>query len=98
MIFSPLVLALLPFASAAVHKLKLHKLPPVAPNALLDTAYLAQKYGVQRQVPFMGSGGAGRRLQQENLEDLYWTQEEIQGGHNVPLTSRSCYDCGRHAS
>lgn len=101
MIFSPLVLALLPFASAAVHKLKLHKLPPVAPNAnpQLETAYLAQKYGVQSQLPFiMGSGGAGRRLQQQNSEGLYWTQEEIQGGHSVPLTSMSHFDCGRHAS
>jgi len=87
MIFSPLVLALLPFASAAVHRLKLHKLPPVTPNTQLETAYLAEKYGVQRQLPIIGSGGAGRRLQLENDEELYWTQEEIQGGHGVPLTN-----------
>ena len=89
MIFSPLVLALLPFASASVHKLKLHKFPDVTPNHQLETAYLAQKYGVQRQLPIIGSGGAGRRLQLENEEELYWTQEEIQGGHGVPLTSMS---------
>jgi saccharopepsin len=98
MIFSPLVLALLPFASAAVHKLKLHKLPPVAPNAQLETAYLAEKYGVQRQLPLMGSGGAGRRVQLENSEDLYWSQGGIQGGHGVPLTSLSLFYCGPHAS
>lgn len=96
MIFSPLVLALLPFASASVHRLKLHKLPSVTPNTQLETAYLAEKYGVQRQLPIIGSGGAGRRLQLENAEELYWTQEEIQGGHGVPLTSMSGFYRTRH--
>ncbi|KAK2466242.1 hypothetical protein APHAL10511_001884 [Amanita phalloides] len=88
MIFSPLVLALLPLAGAKVHKLKLNKLPSVVPNPQLETAYLAEKYGAQLQTPILGAGGAGRHLQfDQNGEQIYWTQEEIQGGHNVPLNN-----------
>jgi len=80
---------LLPLVSAELHRLKLHKIPPVANNPALETAYLAEKYGVQAQAPLMGAGGSGRRLRPNNGEDdLFWTQEQsINGGHNVPLTN-----------
>ncbi|PFH52760.1 hypothetical protein AMATHDRAFT_1807 [Amanita thiersii Skay4041] len=89
MIISPLLISLLPFAAASVHKFKLHKITPVANNPQLETAYLAEKYGSsQPQFPLMGAGGAGRRLQQDNNgEQLFWTQEQITGGHNVPLNN-----------
>ncbi|OJA19016.1 hypothetical protein AZE42_00360 [Rhizopogon vesiculosus] len=84
-------LILLPFASAGVHKLKLNKLPQVSPGHALETAYLAEKYGVQtpyQQLPLMGAGGAGRHIRpQSDDDDLFWTQEIINGGHNVPLTN-----------
>ncbi|OAX43459.1 Asp-domain-containing protein [Rhizopogon vinicolor AM-OR11-026] len=84
-------LVLLPFASAGVHKLKLNKLPQVSPGHALETAYLAEKYGVQtpyQQLPLMGAGGAGRHIRpQSDDDDLFWTQEIINGGHNVPLTN-----------
>ena len=92
-IVSPLLLALLPFVTASrLHKLKLHKLPPVANNPALESAYLAEKYGAlpQIQLPLMGLGGSGRRLERpttDGLEQLFWTQEEVKGGHPVPLTS-----------
>jgi len=86
-------LVLLPFASAGVHKLKLNKLPQVSPGHALETAYLAEKYGVPapyQQLPLMGAGGAGRNVRpQTDDDDLFWTQEIINGGHNVPLTSMS---------
>lgn len=83
---------LLPLVSAEIHRLKLHKIPPVANNPGLETAYLAEKYGVQSQAPLMGAGGSGRRLRVDGDEDLYWTQEEaLKGGHGVPLTSRHNY-------
>lgn len=83
---------LLPYAAAAgVHKLKLKKLDTVPVNPSLEGAYLATKYGAQAptQMPLLGSGGQGRRLDSQPIrDDLYWTQEEIiNGGHNVPLTS-----------
>ncbi|KAJ8596008.1 Asp-domain-containing protein [Rhizopogon salebrosus TDB-379] len=84
-------LVLLPFASAGVHKLKLNKLPQVSPGHALETAYLAEKYGGQapyQQLPLMGAGGAGRNLRPHTEDDdLFWTQEIINGGHNVPLTN-----------
>lgn len=92
-------LLLLPYVAAGgVHKLKLKKLPPVSSNPALESAYLAEKYGAQSpaQMPLAGSGGAGRRIRLarpgENEEDLYWTQREqvLNGGHGVPLTSKSC--------
>ena len=99
MIFSVLTpLLLLPFASAAgVHKLKLHKLALENTNPLLETAYLSEKYGAQLQLPLMGAGGSGRQLRvsrpsvNDNGEDLFWTQEMINGGHNVPLSSKSIF-------
>ncbi|KAA1466404.1 aspartic peptidase A1 [Dentipellis sp. KUC8613] len=97
MILSALApLLLLPYAaSAGVHKLKLKKLPPVANNPALESAYLAEKYGAQapQQMPLMGSGGAGRRVRLarpgEDGEDLFWTQDDVRtkGGHTVPLTN-----------
>ncbi|KAG1907147.1 Asp-domain-containing protein [Suillus fuscotomentosus] len=83
-------LCLLPFASAGVHKLKLNKLPQVSPGHALETAYLAEKYGAApyQQLPLMGAGGAGRHIRPPTGEDdLFWTQEVINGGHDVPLTN-----------
>jgi len=83
----------LPFVAAdGIHKLKLQKLPPAINNPFLETAYLAQKYGAvgPTQVPMMGAGGAGRRFARpgkKNGED-FWTQEELKGGHGVPLSSK----------
>jgi saccharopepsin len=88
MIISPLFLCLLPFVFAEVHKFKLHKIPPAAYNPQLETAYLAEKYRSLSQLPLMGSGGSGRQLQLDsNGEHLYWTQEQIEGGHGVPLSN-----------
>lgn len=57
----------------------------------MEAAYLAEKYGgVQAQVPLMGAGGSGRRVPQS---DLFRTQEEINGGHNVPLSSEPVVNC-----
>ncbi|KAG6329225.1 hypothetical protein ID866_9863, partial [Astraeus odoratus] len=82
-------LLLIPFASAGVHKLKLQKVPQVTPGHALETAYLAQKYGMQvpyQQLPLMGAGGTGRNVRPTPQDDLYWTQEDLlNGGHNVPL-------------
>jgi saccharopepsin len=88
---TPLLL-LLPYAAAAgVHKLKLKKLDTGPINPSLESLYLAEKYGLQSptQMPLLGSGGQGRRLDSRPVrDDLYWTQEELtNGGHNVPLTS-----------
>ncbi|KIK68098.1 hypothetical protein GYMLUDRAFT_1015549 [Collybiopsis luxurians FD-317 M1] len=76
----------LPFASAEVHKLKLNKLPPAVGNPELEALHLAEKYGSPQQVPLAGSGGAGRRLRMDN-DDLYWTQEQLKGGHSLPLSN-----------
>lgn len=84
---------LLPLVAAEVAKLKLHKISQVAQNPLLETAYLASKYGVAApQLPLMGTGGSGRRLRVDNQgDDLFWTQEEDakHGYHTVPLSSMS---------
>ncbi|KAG9317680.1 Asp-domain-containing protein [Chiua virens] len=84
-------LLLLPFASAGVHKLKLHKLPATAPGHAFETTYLAQKYGSQvphQQLPLFGAGGAGRTVRPSPGDDLFWTQEDLlNGGHGVPLTN-----------
>ncbi|KAI5124814.1 hypothetical protein M0805_005445 [Coniferiporia weirii] len=94
MIFSILTpLLLLPFASAGVHRLKLHKLALEGANPAFETAYLSEKYGGQVQLPIVGAGGSGRQLrlsrpsQNSEGEDLFWTQEMINGGHNVPLSN-----------
>jgi saccharopepsin len=95
-IVPPLLLALLPFVAASrLHKLKLHKVSPTnllaANNPELEAAYLAEKYGApsQMQMPLLGLGGAGRveRPSMDGNEPLFWTQEELKGGHSVPLTS-----------
>jgi saccharopepsin len=89
----PLFLALLPFVFAArVHKLKLNKLAPALDNPELEAAYLADKYGapLQPQVPLMGAGGSGRRFDRPHRQgddQLFWTQEELKGGHGVPLSN-----------
>jgi saccharopepsin len=93
MILSTLApLLVLPFVVAGgIHKLKLQKIPPAISDPSLETAYLAEKYGAGgAQVPIMGTGGAGRRFARpgmKNGEDLFWTQEEIQGQHGVPLSN-----------
>lgn len=87
-------LLLLPFASAGVHKLKLHKIPQVTPGHALETAYLAEKYGATvspQQLPLMGAGGAGRNIRPAPEDELYWTQEDLSDGHKVPLTSMSSF-------
>jgi saccharopepsin len=86
---SPFLLALLPFVTASLHRIKLQKLPPALNNPELESAYLAEKYGVpsQVQMPLLGLGGSGRRVATNGKEQLLWTQEEIKGGHSVPLTS-----------
>ncbi|KAI0307181.1 Asp-domain-containing protein [Multifurca ochricompacta] len=83
---------LLPYAVAGgVHKLKLKKIDLSPVNPSLESAFLAEKYGAQppAQVPLLGSGGQGRRIDSRPVrDDLYWTQEDIyHGGHNVPLTN-----------
>ncbi|KAG5649029.1 hypothetical protein DXG03_000378 [Asterophora parasitica] len=86
--YTPLVLALLPFVSADVHKLKLKKLPPSSNNPALESAYLAEKYGAGPQTPLMGAGGSARRLPKSKDDDLFWTQQvNGKGGHNVPLNN-----------
>lgn len=82
-------------SAAGVHRLKLQKIQLQNHNPLLETAYLAEKYGGQQQTPLMGAGGAGRQLKasrpskNEDGDDLLWTQEMIfGGGHNVPLSSK----------
>ena len=88
--FLPLLLTLLPFVYAnRVHKLKLHKIPPVASNVELESGYLAEKYGAP-QLPLLGAGGSGRSMKRPTMRDgeqLLWTQEQINGGHPVPLSS-----------
>ena len=89
MIFTPIFLGLLPLASAGrTHRLKLHKVPPTSASPAFESAYLAEKYGgVQpQQLPLMGTGGSGRRIGGLG-EPQFWTQQEIQGGHQVPLTN-----------
>ena len=89
------LLLLLPFVAADVHKLKLKKLAPASSNPALESAYLAEKYGGSSQVPLMGSGiGRNVRLSRPSVQDgeeLFWTQDEfnLEGGHNVPLSSKS---------
>ena len=84
----PLALSLVSLSNASgVHKLKLQKLPPTKEsNAFLETAYLAEKYGAQNQV-LLGAGGSGRRLRNQDGEQMFYTQEQLKGGHNVPLSS-----------
>jgi len=92
MFLSSLAISLLPLAAqaAGVHKLKLHKLPKSEDsNPLLESAYLAEKYGGENQQALFGAGGAGRRFRpaNPNNEQLFYTQEQLKGGHNVPLSN-----------
>ncbi|KAJ7498884.1 aspartic peptidase A1 [Mycena latifolia] len=93
MFLRPLFVALLPLVFAArVHKLKLNKVAPVLDNPELEAAYLAEKYSApaQPQVPLMGAGGSGRRFDRPSKEgddQLFWTQEQLKGGHGVPLSN-----------
>jgi saccharopepsin len=85
-------LLLIPYVAAGgVHKLKLKKMDTAPVNPSLESAYLAEKYGAQvpAQMPLLGSGGQGRRLDSRpHRDDLYWTQEDLlNGGHNVPLSN-----------
>jgi saccharopepsin len=85
-------LLLLSFATAdRVHRLKLNKLQPVTSNPSFESAYLAQKYGAQSP-QLIGAGGAGRHIRIRPPgttadDDLFWTQQEVMGGHGVPLTN-----------
>jgi len=93
-IVSSFFLALLPFVAASrLHKLRLHKLPanpPAAYSPELEAAYLAEKYGgapSEMQMP-LGLGGLGRvRPSTGGNKQLFWTQEELKGGHGVPLAN-----------
>jgi saccharopepsin len=82
-------LFLLPFAAAEVHRLKLKKLPQEPRNHALEAAYLAEKYG-ESQTPLFGAGGAGRQVHLANQnegDNLYWTQDMLNGGHKVVLSN-----------
>lgn len=85
-------LLLLPYASAAVHKMQLKKMPqPAAFNPETEAAHLAYKYGAA-QVPISSSFAAPSRFaprpgKDANGEDLFWTQDALKGGHSVPLNS-----------
>jgi len=92
MIVTSLFVGLLPLVSAGrIHKLKLQKIPTTSSNPALESAYLAEKYASQvQQTPLMGAGGSGRRLGLPPMkvgEPLFWTQESVKGGHEVPLTN-----------
>jgi saccharopepsin len=95
MILSTLApLLLLPFvAGDGVHRMKLKKVPLTASNPSLEAAYLAEKYsGLGRsQTPLMGSGGSGRNVRlgrpSQKNDGLFWTQEQVMGGHSAPLSS-----------
>ncbi|KAF5333518.1 hypothetical protein D9611_002462 [Ephemerocybe angulata] len=92
MLLSALALAVLPLSATAagVHKLKLHKLPKAADsNPILESAYLAEKYGGQNQQAILGAGASGRRYRPSTPanEQMFYTQEQLKGGHNVPLSN-----------
>ena len=81
-------LALLPFVSAEVHRLKLKKVAPTIPNPDLESLYLAEKYGAAApQVPVISSPSRILRQFNRNGEPIYWTQDDVNGGHKVPLSS-----------
>ncbi|KAJ7228608.1 endopeptidase [Mycena pura] len=87
------LVALLPFVfPSRVHRLKLNKVAPAHSNPGLEAAYLSEKYGapLRPQVPLMGAGGSGRRVDRPTSngdEPLFWTQEQLKGGHGVPLSN-----------
>ncbi|OCH93722.1 endopeptidase [Obba rivulosa] len=86
--FIPLV------AVESVYKLKLHKVTPAINNFALEGGYLAQKYGGQIELPWMGAGDYGRNVLIDGLAhhdeaELLWTQEDFvtEGGHIVPISN-----------
>jgi saccharopepsin len=93
MILSTLLtpLLLLPYASSAstggVHKMKLKKAPVTAASLTpeFEGAYLAQKYGAQQQP--LNKMPPLRFARPDSNDNLYRTQEDLNGGHNVPLAS-----------
>jgi saccharopepsin len=77
----------LPFTSAEISRLKLNKVPLSLGNPELETLHLAEKYGApQRQAPLAGFGGSGRPMRMGD-DDLFWTQDELKGGHSLPLSN-----------
>ncbi|OCH87656.1 endopeptidase [Obba rivulosa] len=61
------LLALPLLAAAGVHKLKLQKMQPMSMDPLLESAWLAHKYGGEPQVPVLGAGGLGRNMDTSSL-------------------------------
>jgi saccharopepsin len=91
---TPLLIVLLPLTLAKIHKLKLKKLPPAIENRQLESLYLTEKYAErQQQTPIqLATSARGNRSQgQKNIEQLFWTEGEANGGHRVPLSSLSPY-------
>lgn len=87
-ILVPFLFALLPLSQAKVHRLKLKKLPPAASSPDLEALYLAEKYGLpQQQKPMMAASRINRPASNQDGEPLFYTQEELKGGHRVPLSS-----------
>lgn len=85
-------LLLLPFVSAEVQRVKLHKLPQTADNRIHEVAYLAEKYGAGDQLSMNSLDTQirySRPTHDEEGKDLFWTQDQevLNGGHSVPLTS-----------
>ena len=85
-------LFLLPFASAEIQRLKLHKLPQNTDNRVLEVAYLAEKYGAGEQLTadrLDTHVQYSRPTHDEEGKQLLWTQEQqiLNGGHGVPLSS-----------
>jgi saccharopepsin len=86
MVFAPALLALASVAAGAVHKLPLKHIPrPADADFRAEAQSLAHKYGGQTPL--------GRepqlRFARPAEDDLYRTQEQLKGGHSVPLSSTS---------
>ena len=84
---SGVVLAFLPFVSAAIHRLPLQRLPRTIHNPDVESLYLAEKYGAPQQQSLNAPHIS--RPTTLNGEQLFWTQEDVKEGHRVPLTSLS---------
>lgn len=81
------LLACLPFTSAAVHRIALKQIPRTVHQPEQETLYLAQKYGVAPpQQPLLGSTRMSRPMRVDD-DGLFWTQEDLKGGHKVPLSN-----------
>ncbi|KAI0373777.1 aspartic peptidase A1 [Pilatotrama ljubarskyi] len=87
-------LALLPFVAAAgVHKLRLKKVSPAASNPMLESAFLAEKYGGHSKMP-LGAGIDHKmrlsRLTVDDGEEPFWARSHdstTQDGHDLPLSN-----------